>query len=54
MGLIHTHIIDHIADIIGHHGGIIDLGIGDGGIRLGGQDIGTDLGIIVRFMLAEE
>ena len=52
--LIHTRIIIHIVDIIDLIGGITDLGIGDGGIHPGGQDIGIDLGIIVQYILVEE
>jgi hypothetical protein len=51
-----TH-IDTTAPIvcfIDHIGGIIDLGIGDGGIHLGGQGNIIDLGIIVPPMLVEE
>jgi hypothetical protein len=43
---IHIDIIVPIACTIDPIGGIIDLGIGDGGIHLGGQDITIDLGII--------
>jgi hypothetical protein len=51
--LIHMGIIDRIADITDHGGGIIDLGITDGGIPPGGRGIIIDLGIIVRPMLVE-
>jgi hypothetical protein len=44
----------HIVDIIDPIGGIIDHGIGDGGIHLGGQDTIIDLGIIALFMLVGE
>jgi hypothetical protein len=47
-------IIDHIADITDHHGGIIDLGITDGGIPHGGRDITIVPGIIALFMLVGE
>ena len=46
--------MDHIVDTIDHIGGIIDPGIGDGGIHLIGRDTGIDPGIIVQFMLAGE
>jgi hypothetical protein len=46
--------MDHIVDIIDLIGGIIDLGIGDGGIRPGGQDTGIDPGIIALFILVGE
>jgi hypothetical protein len=42
--------MDHIEDIIDHIGGIIALGIGDGGILLGGQDIIIVLGTIAQFI----
>jgi hypothetical protein len=43
--------MDHIVGIIDLIGGIIALGIGDGGIHLGGRDITIDLGIIVQCIL---
>jgi len=46
--------IDHIAGIIDLCGGIIDHGIIDGGILLGGQGIIIDLGITLQCILAEE
>jgi hypothetical protein len=52
--LILIDIIDHIADIIDHPGGIIALGIIDGGIHLIGLVTIIDLGTIVQYMLAEE
>jgi hypothetical protein len=52
--LILMAIIDHIADITDHRGGIIDLGITDGGIPHGGQDIIIVPGIIALFMLVGE
>ena len=46
--------MDHIVDIIDLIGGIIDHGIGDGGIHLGGQGTGIDPGTIALFMLVGE
>ena len=46
--------MDHTEDTIDLIGGIIDHGTGDGGIHLGGQDIGIDLGTIALFMLEGE
>ena len=54
MDLIHIDITDPIVDIIDHIGGIIDHGIIDGGIHLGGRDIIIVLGIIVLSMLVVE
>ena len=54
MVLIHIGITDLIVVIIGLIGGIIDHGIIDGGIPLGGRDIIIVLGIIAQFMLVEE
>ena len=51
MDLIHIDIIDPIVDIIDLTGGIIALGIIDGGIHLIGRATGIDLGIIAGFML---
>jgi hypothetical protein len=47
----HIDITVRIVDIIGLLGGIIVLGIIDGGILLIGRDIIIDPGTIVRYML---